>query len=99
MPTLPGPTYNNASAPPPDDLPTAEAPAPVRAPREQEFHPFIEGLLQSLPKPESNWATEEQAKWLQTASGIFGLIYKGTGGEIKITVQGTAAGQPSEQSE
>lgn len=50
-----------------------------------EFHPFIQGLLATLPKPETEWPAAERAKWLQTAASIFGLIYKG-GGSVKVTV-------------
>jgi hypothetical protein len=54
-------------------------PTPPTPPR----HPFIEGLLQSLPKPEEDWPAAGRVKWLQTAANIFDLIYKGDGG-IKI---------------
>ena len=42
-----------------------------------ELHPFILGLLKTLPTPGSNWPETERVKWLSTASQIFGLIYKG----------------------
>jgi len=55
---------------------------------ERRLHPFIQGLLDTIPdipdpreKPE--WAVPERAKWLQTAANIFDLIYSGEGG-IKI---------------
>ncbi|MGC2410504.1 MAG: hypothetical protein WA441_11055, partial [Methyloceanibacter sp.] len=55
-------------------------PAPPR-------HPFIEGLLRTLPEPFSEWPATDRAKWLQTAANIFDLIYKGEGGiEIKAAV-------------
>jgi hypothetical protein len=54
-------------------------PTPPTPPR----HPFIEGLLQTLPDPEKEWAAAGRVKWLQTAANIFDLIYKGDGG-IKI---------------
>jgi hypothetical protein len=47
------------------------------------FHPFIQGLLKTLPEPETEWDLVARAKWLQTAANIFDLIYKGEGG-IKI---------------
>lgn len=50
------------------------------------YHPFIEGLLKTLPEPESVWSVEDRGKWLQTASSIFGLIYKGDG-VVKISVE------------
>lgn len=45
-----------------------------------DLHPFIEGLLRTLPEPESEWQAEDRVKWLQTAANIFDLIYKGSGG-------------------
>jgi len=43
------------------------------------LHPFIQGLLDALPEPGTDWPTNERKKWLQTADHIFGLIYKGEG--------------------
>jgi hypothetical protein len=53
--------------------------------RRGRLHPFIQGLLDSLPEPETNWAEEGRAKWLQAAANIFDLMYKG---DANITVQG-----------
>lgn len=50
------------------------------------LHPFIQGLLKTLPAPDSDWSVSERAKWLQTAASIFGLIYHGDG-EIIIKVK------------
>ena len=47
-------------------------------------HPFIEGLLQTLPEPGTLWTVEGRAAWLQAAAQNFTLIYKGDG---KIDVQ------------
>lgn len=52
---------------------------------EPPLHPFIKGLLETLPVPQSEWSITDRAKWLETAASIFGLIYKG-GGSIKIVV-------------
>lgn len=49
-------------------------------------HPFIEGLLKTLPEPESDWSATDQAKWLQTAASIFGLIYK-SDGSVRVEAQ------------
>lgn len=48
-------------------------------------HPFIEGLLKTLPDPDSDeeWPLDKRVKWLQTAANIFDLIFKGEGG-IKV---------------
>lgn len=40
------------------------------------MHPFIQGLLQKLPPPETDWNIDSRAKWLMTAANIFDLIYK-----------------------
>jgi hypothetical protein len=50
-------------------------------------HPFIQGLLDTLPAPQTNWTMEGRAKWLQAAANIFDLIYKGNG---TITVSAKA---------
>jgi hypothetical protein len=54
-------------------------------PRKGRLHPFIQGLLDSLPEPETNWAEEGRTKWLQAAANIFDLMYKG---DASITVHG-----------
>jgi hypothetical protein len=48
------------------------------------YHPFVEGLLQTLPEPGTLWTIEGRAAWLETAATAFKLIYKGDG---KITVE------------
>ncbi len=50
------------------------------------LHPFIQGLLDTLPAPETNWTVEGRAKWLQAAAHCFDLIYMGSG-EIHITAK------------
>lgn len=50
------------------------------------YHPFIQGLLQKLPQPETQWDINLRVKWLQTAANIFDLMYEDKGGgEISIT--------------
>jgi hypothetical protein len=49
-------------------------------------HPFIQGLLDTLPEPQTNWTVEGRAKWLMAAANCFDLIYKGSG-EIQITAK------------
>jgi len=49
-----------------------------------DLHPFILGLLKTLKEPGAEWPSQEQAKWLQTAASIFGLIYK-SDGTITVT--------------
>ncbi|MGD0024848.1 MAG: hypothetical protein ABSC37_09515 [Xanthobacteraceae bacterium] len=49
-------------------------------------HPFVQGLLDTLPEPNTNWTVEGRAKWLQAAANIFDLMYKGSG-EIHITAK------------
>jgi hypothetical protein len=75
------------------DQAVADAPPPPReeeAPRRNggggggRYHPFIEGLLQTLPEPGTLWTVEGRAAWLLAAAQNFTLIYKGEG---KIDVQ------------
>src|SRR5262249_53437932 len=35
-----------------------------------------QGLLKTLPEPETDWPSAGRVKWLQTAANIFDLIYK-----------------------
>ncbi len=49
-----------------------------------ELHPFIEGLLSTLPIPGEDWTSKERVKWLKTAANMFDLIYKGETAEIEI---------------
>jgi hypothetical protein len=62
-------------------------PATVKGkPNLSGLHPFIQGLLDTLPEPATNWTIEGRAKWLQAAANIFDLIYKGSG-QIDITAK------------
>jgi hypothetical protein len=65
-----------------DDVAVDRSPPPV----DNSLHPFIQGLLDTLPEPQTNWAIEGRAKWLQAAANIFDLIYKGSG-NIQITAK------------
>ncbi len=49
------------------------------------LHPFIQGLLATLPPAETVWPIAKRKKWLSTAENIFALIYfenEGRGGEL-----------------
>jgi hypothetical protein len=50
-----------------------------REPENSGYHPFIQGLLDTLPAPQTNWTIEGRATWLQAAAKIFDLIYQGSG--------------------
>lgn len=60
------------------------------------LHPFIEGLLQTLPEPGTLWTIEGRAAWLQAAAQNFTLIYKGNG---KISVQAVSETKKSDSTE
>ena len=53
------------------------------------FHPLIEGLIATLPAPDSDWPIGRRAKWLRAASHDFDLIYKDPedGSSIEIKIQ------------
>lgn len=72
--------------PPPEEKPKEKSRGGGEPP--DGLHPFILGLLKSLPKatfdddgaPLTDWSGPARQKWLQTAANIFDLIYKGEGG-------------------
>ena len=49
------------------------------------LHPFVQGLLQTLPDPDTVWAIEGRVAWLKAAATCFDLIYRGNG---TITIEG-----------
>src|SRR4051812_26450532 len=51
-------TQRETPRPPKQDIPPAG----------DGLHPFIVGLLQKLPAPETEWPIESRARWLETAS-------------------------------
>lgn len=61
--------------PPPIDEPEGEKKKKTKDEDEEELHPFIKGLLKKLPEPETEWRSEDRAKWLQAAINIFDLMY------------------------
>lgn len=64
-----------------NEVPAPTVKAAISADSGNELHPFITGLLKTLPEPETEWTIAGRVKWLQTASGIFGLIYTDTENE------------------
>jgi hypothetical protein len=69
----------------PGSAPTPEA--PEREKREEagggggsggggDLHPFVDGLVKTLPKPGETWSEDGRQQWLDAASAIFKLIYK-----------------------
>ena len=52
-------------------------------------HPFITGLIKTLPPADTDWPMDGRRKWLQAASHIFELIYKDSDskGSLRIEVQ------------
>jgi hypothetical protein len=52
--------------------------------------PFIQGLIEKLPEPETDWGLVERAKWLTTAANIFDLMYApGAPDGITVTLKGS----------
>ncbi len=52
-------------------------------------HPFVEGLLQTLPTKEEPWPVERRVAWLRAAAVCFDLLY---GVEETINIEGKAGG-------
>lgn len=58
------------------------------------YHPFIEGLLTTLPPASTEWKLDGRRKWLQAAANLFDLIYIDTddsGKSLAITVKDESA--------
>ncbi len=45
-----------------------------------DLHPFIQGLLSTLPNTKTEWKVDQRIKWLKAAALIFDLMYEGDGG-------------------
>lgn len=77
-----------------DVAPDAPAPEQKHAPHRHGsgsgngsgYHPFITGLLERLPEPDTVWSIEGRAAWLEAAASVFKLMYQGDG-RITITAQ------------
>lgn len=90
-PTGAGPNDRGAEA---EDLGGAETPPEHLPPPNGRtgggggggMHPFIVGLLETLPAPNTVWSIEGRAAWLETAASVFKLLYQGDG-RITITAQ------------
>lgn len=84
-------------APPMGGLPETRPIAAPESPRpgsgdgggHSTLHPFVQGLLKTLPEPETEWVTPERIKWLRTAANIFDLIYTGAEGEVDVSTKRT----------
>lgn len=51
-----------------------------------QMHPFVQGLLQEIPKPGQPWLLADRVEWLRAAVHSFNIIYKHDG---EITITGT----------
>jgi len=51
-----------------------------------QLHPFVQGLLEELPQPHTDWPLEGRKKWLQSALSIFDLIYESSDGDRPLVV-------------
>ena len=57
------------------------------------MHPFIRGLVDTLPEPGTPWSDTERDEWLTAAKSIFALIYKPS----RIAIAGPTQPTPAEQ--
>ena len=61
--------------------PMAATPTPS-----EPLHPFVNGLLDKLPSPDSEWPIKDRAKWLTTAANIFDLMYSAPNDAMTIEI-------------
>ena len=67
-----------------------EDPGAEKPPKKKKSHALIEGLIEELPEPKTEWTTEDRKKWLEMASTVFNVIYKDSDdsrGSLKISVE------------
>jgi hypothetical protein len=58
-------------------------------------HPLIQGLLLTLPAPNTPWSAKDRLNWLTMANSIFKMIYpSASADESDITVTMTKGGDP-----
>lgn len=50
------------------------------------LHPFIEGLLKTLPREGSTWSHRQRAKWLTLAANAFDMIYDADADTDDLTI-------------
>lgn len=81
MPAMGG-GASQTQQPPPPPRPNGSMQPPAAHESENGIHPFIQGLLKTLPPPEAEWEVEARMKWLQAAAGIFDVMYKSKDGGI-----------------
>jgi hypothetical protein len=92
-------SFTGEAAPAAEAGPTPSAPEPEPKGRAGggggggTYHPFVEGLLQTMPEPGTLWTVEGRAAWLEAAANVFKLMYKGEG---KISVSATP-GSPQQK--
>lgn len=79
-----GPTDSSFTVPFSSETPTS-ATTPSEPSRRGGLHPFVDGLLETLPPVKSDWSSADRAKWLQAAAQIFDLLY--AGGDAPIVVE------------
>lgn len=79
----------------PDEKPKTPPDPPFEftpSPSEAAKHPFVIGLLQSLPPVGSKWSDAKRADWLNAAEAAFNMIYErppgNSLGDIRITPSG-----------
>ena len=77
-PVMPAPEKRVRPSSEADTEPPPPAPVPSAAEVEPEpwRHPFIQGLISTLPAPGTPWSDTERKEWLTAAEHIFALIYK-----------------------
>lgn len=70
----------------PDPVVTPVPHAQATPTSKESLHPFIKGLLDKLPAPDTEWAIKDRAKWLITAANIFDLMYSAPSDGVTIEI-------------
>ena len=70
-------------------VPSTPPPKTAEVEPEAPLHPFIQGLITTLPVPGTSWSDTERKEWLTAAEHIFALIYKAERKQLAQSVPDT----------
>lgn len=60
------------------------------------LHPFLRGLLETVPPPGAEWPLADREQWLETARNIFALIHQDPGDERNKAAAAPTPSRPVE---
>lgn len=82
------PAAGQAAGEPPKERPAPDTGGNGGGGNRSDLHPLIQGLLLTLPLPNTTWPAQDRLNWLVMANSIFKMIYPtGDAGDVEITLK------------